>query len=582
MSGKPPIRAIGHPLQRPLVGALWLVISGCYTGLSAPDPRFGSAGDPGIDITDTGAGGTGDPDSGDDDGEGPEGSDAPAPLLRLLSTQEYENTVNDLLGVEFVNDVLWSDAHTGFDNGARAQLDESLVTLLMLQSEAVAQRYVEQRLSLDYPCLGQLEAASLDCVDGFIDTFGFRAYRRPLTDADREALLGFVEHLAAESPSNAELAQFLVTRILLSPKFLYRVEGGRVDGQTPSEVDDYDRASLIAYTMTGSMPDALLLSDAEAGTLDDDTTAGHVRRLAETPRGRAQMLRFAAQWFRTTSLSHMREAPSEYPKLPTPETGASLAAEFDTFVESTLLGSGTLADLMLSTSYFVDAQTAPLYGLPAPATVGMTPTQAPVGRTGVLGLASVLASHASGALTHKDKPIARGMLIKNQLLCEEIGLPSGIDINQAAEEVQGEVEDFDLMTPREQLELIMNQGEQCIACHETFMPYGFLSSNFDALGQYQTHFGERPLDASVTELQLDGEWKGYADLAAFVPELAHSDQLAACYVKQVARFISGSMEGDLTDRLEADFEGFGSDEVMLELFEQMLLHPAVYERNPSP
>lgn len=576
------MRTYDHRLTGTLAGALCLTLGGCYSGLSLSETSFGSGGDTGIDISDTAVGGTGDGDSGDDTGETPEGNDAPAPLLRLLSTQEYENTVTDLLGVEFSNDVLWSDSHTGFDNGARAQIDESLLTLLMLQSEAVAQRYVLERLPLDYPCLAQVEPATLDCIDGFIDSFGFRAYRRPLTDADREALLGFVDGLQLEAPTNPELAQFLVTRMLLSPKFLYRVEGGRVDGDTPSEVDDYDRASLIAYTMTGSMPDALLFTAAQTGELDDDATAQHVRRLAETPRGKAQMLRFAAQWFRATSLGHMRDLPSEYPKLPTPETGASLATEFDTFIESTLLGSGTLADLMLSTNYFVDAQTAPLYGLPAPAGIGMTPTQAPPGRSGVLGLASVLASHASGALTHKDKPIARGMLIKNQLLCEEIGLPSGIDINQAAEEVQEDVPDFDLMTPREQLELIMNQGEQCIACHETFMPYGFLSSNFDALGQYQTHFGERALDASVAELQLDGEWKGYADLAAFVPELAHSDQLAACYVKQVARFISGSIESDLTERLEADFEGFTSDEVMLELFEQMLLHPAVYERNPSP
>lgn len=575
------MRTYDHRLTGPLACGLCLLVSGCYSGLSLSETSFGSGADSGIDLSDTAAGGTGDADSGGETDDTPEAEEAPAPMLRLLSTQEYENTVTDLLGVEFDNDVLWSDSHTGFDNGARAQLDESLLALLMLQSEAVAEQYVAQRVPVDYPCLAQAEPATLDCLDGFIESFGFRAYRRPPTDADREALLGFTDRLAVEMPTNTELAQLLVTRILLSPKFLYRVEGGRVEDDNPAKVDDYDRATLIAYTMTGSMPDALLFADARAGELDDDVTAGHIRRLAETPRGKAQMLRFAAQWFRTTALHHMREAPEEYPKLPTPETGASLATEFETFIESTLLGSGTLADLMLSTDYFVDAQTAPLYGLPAPAAPGMAPTQAPAGRGGVLGLASVLASHASGALTHKDKPIARGMLIKNQLLCEEIGLPSGIDINQAAEEVQEDVPDFDLMTPREQLELIMNQGEQCIACHETFMPYGFLSSNFDALGQYQTHFGERALDASVAELQLDGERKGYADLAAFVPELAHSDQLAACYVKQVARFISGSIEGDLTERLEADFEGFDSDEIMLELFEQMLVHPAVSERNPS-
>ena len=237
---------------------------------------------------------------------------------------------------------------------------------------------------------------------------------------------------------------------------------------------------------------------------------------------------------------------------------------------------------MLGTTYPVDVHTAPLYGLTAPMEEGMTEVEAPQGRLGILGLASVLATHASGALVHRDKPIARGMLVKNQLLCEEIGLPSCIDINQAAEDAQEDIPDFDLLTSREQLEIIMNQGEQCIGCHQTFMPYGFLSSNYDALGQFQTHFGDRALDPSVQSILLDGALGDYPDLAAFVPKLAHSEQLADCYIEQVARFISGSAEGDLTDRLAEDFSGFAADEVMLELFEQMLQHPALYERNPTP
>jgi hypothetical protein len=571
------VRALRRAL---LLGTAVGLSTGCYEGVEIP-LGAGPGADGGIDIT-AGGGGEDPEDPSDDnpDDDAPAGSDAPAPLLRLLSAQEYENTVRDLLQVEFDNEVTWGDGHTGFDNGSRAQLDESLLALLMLQSEEVAGRYVEQRLALEYPCFSA-ETLAPDCTEGFIEAFGFRAYRRPLTEADRQTLRDFVAGLQVEAPTGVEVAQWLVTRILASPKFLYRVEGGRLDGDDPSLVDDFDRASLIAYTMTGSMPDAMLFGDAMSGSLDDAKTAEHVRRLAQTPRGQEQLLRFAKQWFRVTALDRMRDLPEEFTKLPTPELGPSLATEFDTFVENTLLGSGTLSDLMLGTTYYVDDQTAPLYGLPAPGGEGMTPTPAPAGRMGVLSLASVLATHASGALVHRDKPIARGMLIKNQLLCEEIGLPSGIDIDTAAEDA-GVIEDFDQMTSREQLEAIMNQGEQCVACHQTFMTYGFLSANYDALGQYQTHFGERVLDPRVDDLMLDGQPGNYADIAEFVPALAQSEQLAACYAEQVARFISGSIQSDLTDRLAEDFEGFTADEAMLELFEQMLTHPALYERNPTP
>ena len=557
-----------------------LALGGCYEGVQIP-AAFEPPENEGVGAGEetTGPEVPEDPPNGDGDGE--EEAALPPPSLRLLSAHEYENSVRDLLQVDFESDIYWGDAHTGFDNGALAQLDQSLVSLLVLEAETVAGRYVEERLLLEYPCFSEAPPSSA-CVADFVDSFGLRAYRRPLTESDRGTLVDFAAALQVEGPDGPELAQWMVTRMLVSPKFLYRVEGGRLDGADPASVDVFDRASIISYAMTGSMPDSLLLADALNGALDEEATAAaHIRRLAQTPRGQEQLLRFAKQWLRVSGLDRMRDQPEEFSKLPSAEMGRSLADEFDLFVETTLLNSGTLKDLLLGTTYHVDEETAPLYGLQAPAGPEMTPVQAPEGRVGVFGLASVLATHASSALVHRDKPIARGMMIKNQFLCEEIGLPSGIDIDSAAEDA-GVIEEFDQMTSREQLETIMNQGEICVTCHQTFMTYGFLFANYDALGQYQTHFGDRVLDAHVDNLLLDGELGNYTGSAAFVPALAQSDQVAACYAEQVARFIAGSNDGVLTERLAEDFEGFDADDIMLDLFEKMLLHPSVYERETTP
>ena len=85
-----------------------------------------------------------------------------------------------------------------------------------------------------------------------------------------------------------------------------------------------------------------------------------------------------------------------------------------------------------------------------------------------------MAAHAVSGDASKDRPVMRGLLVKNQLLCEEVGLPSGIDTATAAMNVSGDIKNFDALTTREQFEAMMNQGKECKSCHQQFMPYGFL------------------------------------------------------------------------------------------------------------
>ena len=346
--------------------------------------------------------------------------------------------------------------------------------------------------------------------------------------------------------------ELLVTRILMSPRFLYRTELGEELADDPSmtRLDPFEKASLISYTLVGSMPDEALLADAEAGRLDPPQIREHVRRLLDTDAGRAQMTRFFAQWLRVTELEAMAEHPELYPKLQDPAQGRSLRAEFEHFVARVIFDeAGTLSDLLTWDETFVDQRTAPLYGAFSDSDELEPLPLDPALRGGALTLASVMAVHSSSAEVHRDKPIRRGLLIKNQLLCEEVGLPSGIDIQSAAEDAQGGFPDFDEMTTREQLEAITSQGEVCAACHATFMPYGYLWSNFDALGQHQTHFGDRPLASAVDDLLLDGQVHAYDGIMSFLPDLIDSEQVPRCFTRNVARFATGRARGNLVDYL---------------------------------
>jgi len=315
--------------------------------------------------------------------------------------------------------------------------------------------------------------------------------------------------------------------------------------------------------------------------LDADRTREHVRRLLASDRGRDQMVALFEQWLRVGELEAMAESFESYPKLASAEQARALRDELREFILRVVLDDqGTLADLLTRNVAYVNRHTAALYGASSDSDELELLELELEQRGGVLTLASVMAVHSSSAEVHRDKPIRRGLLVKNQLLCEKVGLPSGIDVQSAAAGVMDDVPEFDELTTRDQLELIMNQDELCVSCHATFMPYGYLWSNFDALGQYQTHFGDQELDSYVDDLQLDGEPHAYDGVMDMLPDLVSSEQVARCFVRNLARYTTGHAEAELVDFLtdEHGSERVASDLDITLLIEDVFATPELYIR----
>ncbi|MCA9663332.1 MAG: DUF1592 domain-containing protein [Myxococcales bacterium] len=579
-------------LSPTLVAAATLALtSACYTGVANFDtPAKDTAGiadsDPGADSGGGDAGGGGDDGAGDSAGDDHGEPFAPDPgQIRLLSAEEFTNTVQDLLGVKVEAELSYSDRASGYDNSNNAQIDENLLSILYVEAERVAEVYIAERLAADFTCYAPGPALTPACAEAIIDGLGRRAYRRPLTAAERQTLLDFTAAATAseEAADADEIVEALLVRVLMSPHFLYRTEIGAPTADDPSvaELTPFERASVISYALTGSMPDAALFAAAEADELDDETTRAHIRRLLAGPRGRAQVVRFFKQWLRVDELDAMAAHPEDYPKFGAPGVAVGLQGEFAAFVEGVVLDEDATFDELLTRELtFVNKHTAPLYGGAVEDDALQPLDLTGDGRGGVLTLASVMAVHASSSEVARDKPIRRGLLIKNQFQCEEIGLPSGIDVATAAENVLDQVDDFNALTTREQFELIMNQDDLCMTCHKQFMPFGFLWSNFDGLGQFQTHFGDRPLDAAVDELTLDDEVQSFANIMELIPVLADSPQATACFSTNVARFATGRRESSTAEALTAEFAAPLRDGelTVVELFEEILASPELYLR----
>lgn len=493
--------------------------------------------------------------------------------VRLLNAREYRRTVHDLVGLEVSPTFSHADEGTGYDTGAEGKVDENLFSAFVDEAERLAKDYVAGPITDDYPCF-EMEVGA-DCLANIVEDLGRRAFRRPLTEDEQAGLVALYDDVSLASDDHRLAMESVVTRMLSSVHFLYRSELGKPEGKT-SVLDPWERASLISYTITGTMPDETLFAAAARGELEGDAIAEQVRRLLDTPDGRTQMVRFVAQWLRLQPLSEMAEHPEDFPKLDDPALGASLHQEFADYVSRTLYDDdGSVADLLTGRQTRVDAATAELYGMSIEEEHELV--SLPDDRQGILSLASVLSVHASVAEPGKDRPVIRGLLIKNQLLCEKVGLPEGIDIVAASQDL--DVDNFDDLTTREQFEAIMNQDQACIDCHAQFMPFGFLFGNFDALGRHNVEKGDRPIDTRVEGIEVDGDPTTFDNHLDLIDMLASSPIVSACFAQNLVAYVAGTADGDALAELTARvLEKASAEQSVTELLETILTTPELYTR----
>lgn len=505
---------------------------------------------------------------------------APA-QVRVLSAPEYRGTIRDLLGLTVSPTLTHADWTGGFDNGAAIQVDENLFSALLTEGEALAQQYVATRLATDFPCFDPA-AISDACVRTVISQLGRRAYRRPLTAAQADELFTFFEGVA-DRPLGVEL---LITRLITSPHLLYRTEvGHRVQaGSDRFALDDFEKASLIAYTLTGTMPDEALLADAEAGLLDDAHLRAHVRRLWAAPRTRERQAGFFRQWLKVTTLDQMARQPGDFVKLTAPEQGPALKAEFDAYVGAVIFdGTGTLPALFSESFTFVDRHTAPLYGLTSTQDVAQRVALDPAQRRGILTLASTMAAIGSASDSGKDRPVLRGLMIKKQLLCEDVGPPSNVN-TVVARDTAMMTPDFDQLTTRAQYEAMMQQGAECRACHRQFMPLGFAFGRYDALGRYRTTQHGKPVDAAVSDVPIGGEVKAFSGAQDLVDTIAKSPTTTACFSRNFVKYVLGAAAAPHTETLSDSLvQQLGTEPLELaRLVEETLASPHLYVRLGVP
>ncbi len=417
----------------------------------------------------------------------------------------------------------------GFDNNAVShRANPLLVESYSIAARDLATRTVNERLETLAPCSSAETAAG--CGTRFITEFGKRAFRRPLDAAETDSFTRLFDR--AEASMGYEKAIGLVLEAMLqSPQFLYRVEAPLLEDEKDTVVPlgPYEMASRLSYFLWGSLPDDDLFDAADSGELASlEQIENQVRRMLDSPKAAKRVTEFHRKWlglgrFETVS----RQGAPE---------GANQAWETSllSFIDETFWSpGGTVADLFTSSTVYVDASLAPLYGATVADADGFVAIDLGEERSGLLTQPGLMAM-----LAHPDQssPIQRGVFLRERILCDPVPAPPPSVNNNPPDPDPN-------LTTRERF-AVHTEDPGCASCHSLIDPVGFGFEAFDHLGRFRTEENDQPIDTSGEVIAapnpaLDGPFVGAAELSS---RLAESDVVAECLTRHWYRFAMGRLE----------------------------------------
>lgn len=458
-----------------------------------------------------------------------------------LSHGQYASTVQDLFGVdESPEGTFAPDALNGFnfDTSNDLRVDSRLGPQYRTAAEELAAGAVEDAavLARIVPC----EAGDDGCSGDFIETFGERAFRRPLTQAEVtrfQALFALGEELGDSGDAFRDGVQLVVEAMLQAPQFLYRTEIGR----GPAEggrvaLDDYEVASRLSYFIYDSMPDEQLFERARQGELrTPEQVATQVRRMLDDVRASSKLVSFHEQVWQFGRYAKISPDAERYPGLPA-NLSDRLRNASSRFVESVIDDGGGLRELLTAPYAYADSELGDIYDRDVED--GLTRIEFPDGeRKGFLMQPGFLASNAYSI---KTDPIHRGLFILRDVLCRLIpDPPPGAQATPPPEATEP------IETTREEITLLTGQL-YCPTCHSQINEPGFAFEGFDAIGQTRELENGVAVDTTGS-ISLDGANVDFAGAGELVEALADSDEARECYTGRWLEFAYGRAltDGDL-------------------------------------
>jgi hypothetical protein len=459
--------------------------------------------------------------------------------LRRLTRFEYAAALEDVFGITVeIEAVLPRDEVVdGFDNHA-----ESLgVAELHVEAYLKLAEQVGARVAADpaLPAHGACGDFDVECARTRVASWGARLFRRSLTDRELAQLIALFADDFSE-PGFREGAELVISALLQSPSFLYRL-----DGAATAAVDDgagarplaspETLASRLAFLFWSSVPDRELAGVAAAGRLASaKDVAREARRLWKDERTKRSLWHFHEQWLGLSDFLGVEKNPRLFAFWDS-ELRRDLALETRQFVLAVLQeDDARLTTLLTAPNTFANPRLRDFYGFKpgGAAADAFERLDFPAlgQRLGLLTQGSLLSAHAE---VDQTSPVLRGKFVIERFFCKS---PPPPPPNLA---VSPPVLDPRLTTRQRFDRHRTDPG--CAGCHQFLDPIGFGFEHFDASGHYRETESGAPIDARgfLVGTDVDGEFDGAKELSH---KLAASEDVRRCVVSHWFRYAFGRAE----------------------------------------
>lgn len=324
--------------------------------------------------------------------------------------------------------------------------------------------------------------------------FAERAWRRPLAGSERATLGDFYQQLTNQQHlGHTAATRALLTRILMSPAFLFRADvGSPMPGS--ARLSDWELASRLSYFLWSSAPDEELLAAAASGQLNtNEMLEQQTRRLLKDEKARRLATEFFGQWLGFYQFDRFRGVdPDRFPEFDD-RLRQSLYDESIAFFEHIVRASRPLEEILFADYAFLNTRLAQHYGLDGSA-LGERCTKvenvSASHRGGLLALGSIMAATSAPLRT---SPVKRGDWILRRVLGTPVPPPPANVGSIAADDTPA-----DGQTVRQRLEA-HRRDAACMNCHSRIDPPGFALEHYDTLGRWRAAYRDgQPIDDVLT------------------------------------------------------------------------------------
>ena len=487
--------------------------------------------------------------------------------LRLLTKNEYMNSIRDLTGVDIavnlgqttVDTIPADNQLNSFSNNTMATLDSTALKAY----DSVAKKVIDLLVTRTFT--GVVNCANMtadQCSASMMDNIGLKVMRRPVTAAERTTYLPLVSTAITGGDINEGIKITLRT-LLTSPQFLYRNETGTLASQAPVPgvtlaadayvLSSYELASFLSYTFAGTTPDAALLAAAASNSLS--TTAqvsAQVTRLLNGAQAHRHFGDFAAQWLHTDKVLDMIKDPVLYPTF-TPDVRKAMAQEVRDIYTHVVLDQGAPFTQLYDGNFaFVNQALANFYGIAGVTGTAMqkVPTTA---RTGLITSGAFMTAYAH---EQETAPILRSVYTRRVFMCHYVAPPptgvalDGTDVDAAREAARVQWEAYlaangGKATSRKKYEFLTS-ATLCASCHAKMInPLGGGMEDFSAVGLPITKdYNQLPIDASGVLYGVTATDDGQTLTFNGAKELAHGiaglDVTRQCFIDNNFRLAMGT------------------------------------------